>query len=194
MSVSCPCEWRSAKHFPDVPVTVAAREDDVAEAIEGDEHARYAYYIGAFERSEVDGAGEFELLAGVVGDPDPSMAEAVVIRHLDRRAEVLAAGAEFAAWSARVAPMIGHWEFASGRLREWTLLKSIVSAGPWAVGDLLAASNWLQLKVAKSVTDGRALGALAGAGRTRRIRYTGRVRSGEGAAGRSAGGVEDSAG
>jgi hypothetical protein len=183
MSVSCPLRVVVGRSFSDVPVTAAAREDDVAEAIEGDEHARYAYYIGAFEHAEVDGVGEFEVLARVVGDPDPSMAEAAVIRHVDRRAETLPAGPEFAAWSARVAPLIGHWEFASDRLREWTLLKLIESAGPWSVDDLLAASNWLQLKAAKSTTDTRALAALAGEGRTRRIRYMGRVRLTEGSVG-----------
>lgn len=57
------------------------------------------------------------------------------------------------------------------RLREWSLLRAIKLQLPWHPDDLLAASNWLQLKAAAE-SSSAAVAILADGGRTNRIRHT----------------------
>ncbi|MGW1614077.1 hypothetical protein ACWCQZ_32510 [Streptomyces sp. NPDC002285] len=64
--------------------------------------------------------------------------------------------------------------FLTRRLREWSLLRAIALEQPWHQNDLLASSDWLQLKAAAG-TSTEALEILAAGGRTKRIRRTARV-------------------
>ncbi|WP_256639860.1 hypothetical protein [Streptomyces murinus] len=91
-----------------------------------------------------------------------------VLRHLDRRAAVLLLGSAYEGWARDIAPLlIGH-PLLTARLREWSLLRAITLKRAWHPADLLASSNWLQLKAAESSAEAAEI--LAEGGRTRRIR------------------------
>ena len=64
--------------------------------------------------------------------------------------------------------------FLAQRLREWSLFRSITLNLPWQPENLLASSNWLQLKSAAG-TNSEAVEVLAEAGRTKRIRNAARA-------------------
>ncbi|MEV3970361.1 hypothetical protein AB0K68_19775 [Streptomyces sp. NPDC050698] len=64
--------------------------------------------------------------------------------------------------------------FLIQRLREWSLFHAITLKLPWEPDDLLASSNWLQLKTAAG-TNTAAVEILAEAGRTKRIRNAART-------------------
>ncbi|MGW9399527.1 hypothetical protein [Streptomyces sp. NPDC055642] len=68
---------------------------------------------------------------------------------------------------------IDHPFLAQG-LREWSVFRAVTLKLPWQPDDLLAASNWLQLKTAAG-TNTEAIEILAEAGRTKRIRNTARA-------------------
>ncbi|MEU9715097.1 hypothetical protein [Streptomyces sp. NPDC047976] len=134
------------------------------------EHRRYAGYLRALEGvAEADEAG---LLATVLRDDDAVMAESAVNHHLERRAAEQLTGSRFPAWAAMMAAVIGDRAFLARRLREWTLLRSIVLDEPWTDEELLAASDWFQRTAAAAqlVTSPAALSLLAAHGRTRRVR------------------------
>ncbi|MFF3446668.1 hypothetical protein ACFYXJ_05935 [Streptomyces sp. NPDC002667] len=61
-------------------------------------------------------------------------------------------------------------DFSTRRLDEWTVLRAMTLNEPWEVANLLAASNWLQLRTAEKSSAMTALEVLAENGRTRRIR------------------------
>jgi hypothetical protein len=60
------------------------------------------------------------------------------------------------------------------RLREWSLFRAVTLKLPWQPDDLLASSNWLQLKTAAG-TNTEVIEVLAESGRTKRIRNTART-------------------
>jgi hypothetical protein len=132
------------------------------------EHARFAEYLRSL--ASVPEADEFAVVAAVFGDTDQVMAESAVVRHLDRRAEGLCRGPEFSGWVAAMDPVLDRYPFAAQRLREWTLFTAITLAQPWRAEEVIAASDWLQRKVAESGISPAASAVLAEAGRTRRVR------------------------
>ncbi|MDK9499675.1 hypothetical protein QEZ40_005107 [Streptomyces katrae] len=143
----------------------ATSEDD-----EPPEHRRYARYLRALD--SVAEAEEAGLLATVLRDDDTAMAESAVNRHLERRAAQQLTSPQFPAWAAMMASVIGDRAFLARRLREWTLLRSVVLDEPWTDEELLTASDWFQrtAAAARLVTSPAALGLLAEHGRTRRVR------------------------
>ncbi|MEV5102505.1 hypothetical protein ACFQ7G_21150 [Streptomyces massasporeus] len=135
------------------------------------EHARYAAHLVELERvADTDEAG---LVAGVLTDPDPVMARAAVVRHLDRRAAELYPEPVWEEWAEVMARVVTGHPFPVRRLEEWALFRAVALRLPWHRDDLLAASDWLQLKAADG-TDPEALRLLAESGRTKRIRNTAR--------------------
>ncbi|MER5833033.1 hypothetical protein ABT116_19780 [Streptomyces sp. NPDC002130] len=136
------------------------------------EHARFAAYLAELE--QVTDTDETELVAGVLADPDPVMAGAAVVRHLDRRAEDLHPEPVWEEWAEAMARVVGDRPFLVRRLREWTLFRAVVRGLPWDQDDLLASSDWLQLRTAAGSSTG-ALTVLAERGRTKRIRDTARA-------------------
>jgi hypothetical protein len=140
------------------------------------EHVRFRNYVDTL--AHVSDADECEVLAHVLSDPDRVMADSAVIGHLDRRAATLEGGASFSAWSQQIARVLRGRELPERRLREWSLLKEIDSGRPWSIADLIAASDWLQRRLAEHTGSERALTALAEQGRTRRIKNTARSRLG----------------
>ncbi len=133
------------------------------------EHARFAAYLAELER--VTDTGEIELVGRVLADPDRVMAKAAVVRHLDRRAAELCLEPAWEGWAAAMARAMVPHPFLTRRLREWSLFRAIALRLPWHRDDLLASSDWLQLRIATG-TAPEALGILAGSGRTKRIRHT----------------------
>lgn len=67
----------------------------------------------------------------------------------------------------------GH-SFLVRRLREWSLFRAVTLKLPWSPEDLLAPTNWLQLKTAEANTGANteANQVLIESGRTKRIRNT----------------------
>ncbi|MEU2915379.1 hypothetical protein ACFYM3_10065 [Streptomyces massasporeus] len=136
------------------------------------EHARFAAYLVALE--QVADADEIELVDGVLADPDPVMARAAVVRHLDRRAARLCPEPAWEEWAEAMARVVVRHPFLVRRLREWSLFRAVALRLPWHPGDLLASSDWLQLQTAAGASP-EALGVLAESGRTKRIRNTARA-------------------
>ncbi|KAB2348445.1 hypothetical protein [Actinomadura rudentiformis] len=134
------------------------------------EHRRFARYLQALEA--VAEADEAELVAAVLRDQDATMADSAVGRHLDSRAAHLLTSQAFTAWAQTMAEIIAERDFLTRRLREWSLLRSIVLGEPWATEDLTTATDWFQRTAATTqiVTAPDALRLLAEHGRTRRVR------------------------
>lgn len=136
------------------------------------EHARFAAYL--VELEQVADSEEIELVDRVLADRDRVMAQAAVVRHLDRRAAELCPEAVWEDWAAVMAQAVAARPFLTRRLGEWSLFRAITLRLAWHRNDLLASSDWLQLKAAAG-SDPEALGVLADNGRTKRIRHTART-------------------
>jgi len=134
-----------------------------------DEHVRWVLYNQAL------GRGLHDLVAAAVAeDDDQVMASGVVVAALERVPSV-----DRERWVA----LTSEWtvaDFVARRAAELEILES-VSGAVAAVGDGLRRadeglgvdgwSDWLQLRAASSATRADVLDALAGGGRTRRIRH-----------------------
>ncbi|GAB2606567.1 hypothetical protein GCM10027168_44280 [Streptomyces capparidis] len=134
-----------------------------------DEHVRFAAYLDKLEN--IPDPDEVELVSLVLTDPDQTMAQSAVLRHLDRRAADLHPGPAYEGWARTMAQATIGYPFLTQRLREWSLFRSVTLNLSWQPDDLLASSNWLQLKTA-SGTNTEAVELLAETGRTKRIRNT----------------------
>jgi hypothetical protein len=150
---------------------------------DGDEHQRFARHLQ--DLAAVAAEDEVELVAEVLRDPDATMAQSAVVRHVDRRAAQLLSDPRFASWERDLAAVIGEREFLKRRLREWALLRSVTLGEPWTAEELTTASDWLQRKATEMVSASDALILLAREGRTRRVRAAATVRMRRG--GRQAG-------
>ncbi|WP_405717791.1 hypothetical protein OG607_01695 [Streptomyces sp. NBC_01537] len=135
-----------------------------------DEHRRFAHYLQ--DLAVVRDEDEADLVATVLRDPDATMAQSAVVRHVDDRAAQLLplSGGQFEVWARAMATETGHLDFLTRRLHEWNLLRSITMDKPWAAKEVTTASDWFQRKAAETVTSSAVLTLLAAAGRTRRIR------------------------
>ncbi|AMW11139.1 hypothetical protein A4E84_17500 [Streptomyces qaidamensis] len=136
------------------------------------EHARFAACLGELE--QVADTDEMELVGAVLADPDRVMAEAAVVRHLDRRAAQLWPKPAWEEWAAAVGRVVTGRPFLVRRLQEWSLFRSVSLQLPWRSEDLLVSSDWLQLKTAAGSSPD-ALDVLAESGRTKRIRNAARA-------------------
>lgn len=136
------------------------------------EHHRFAAYLSALE--QVTDADEADMVGEVLTDPDQTMAQSAVLRHLDRRAAELHPGPAYEPWAEMVTRATTRHPFLAQRLREWSLFRAVALGQPWEPDALLGASNWLQLKTA-AASDAAALEMLADGGRTKRIRNTART-------------------
>lgn len=139
------------------------------------EHARFTAYTVQLENSTP--AGEPALVRRVLTDPDRTMVEAAVTRHLDRRAAAIHATPEYTEWAESMAAATAGHAFLADRLREWSLLRAVCLNHPWDPEALTrSSSNWLQLKLAEAPgTPAPALTLLADQGRTKRIRHLART-------------------
>ncbi|MER8009496.1 hypothetical protein [Streptomyces sp. NPDC094149] len=140
------------------------------------EHQRFAGYLRVLEAAAEE--DESDLVSAVLRDQDQVMADSAVGRHLDRRAAQLLTDPHFTRWAQAMAEGVGERGFLTRRLREWSLLRSIVLREPWVVRDLIEASDWLQRMVTttQTVNTPDVLGLLAARGRTRRVRNAARDR------------------
>ncbi|MFE0475948.1 hypothetical protein ACFW2V_30545 [Streptomyces sp. NPDC058947] len=136
---------------------------------EPDEHVRFAAYLDELRR--VAEADETGVVSRVLTDPDQTMAQSAVLRHLDRRADDLHLGSAYEGWAQAMARTVTGYPLLTRRLQEWGLYRAITLQLPWHPDDLLAGSNWLQLKTAAESSTA-AIEILAGGGRTKRIRNT----------------------
>ncbi|TLS45395.1 hypothetical protein FE633_15130 [Streptomyces montanus] len=135
---------------------------------DGDEHQRFTRYLQ--DLAAVAAEDEGSLVAEVLRDPDATMAQSAVVRHVDRRAAQLLSDPQFANWERDLAAVIGEREFLQRRLRAWALLRSVALGEPWTAEEITTASDWLQRKATEIVTSPDALALLAREGRTRRVR------------------------
>ncbi|MGW3664673.1 hypothetical protein [Streptomyces sp. NPDC005141] len=134
------------------------------------EHARYRRHLQDLEG--VSEADEVTLVATVLRDPDMSMAQAAVNRHIERRAAQLLTCPGFTTWAQTMTPVIRDRPFLTRRLHEWTLLRAVALNEPWTAEEVTTASDWFQRTASAShlVTSTEALSLLAERGRTRRVR------------------------
>lgn len=142
-----------------------------ADAIRGnrDEHVRFAAYLDLLGR--VAESDEADVVGSVLADPDRTMSQSAVLRHLDRRAAGLCGGPAYEPWARTMTRAVAGRPFLARRLREWSLFRAVALGLPRRPEDLLAASDRLQLKAAAGTcTAARAV--LADGGRTKRIRNT----------------------
>ncbi|MFE6623226.1 hypothetical protein [Streptomyces sp. NPDC057740] len=139
------------------------------------EHARFAAYTLQLENSTP--GEEAALVRRVLTDPDRTMAESAVTRHLDRRAAASHAAPGYTAWAQSMAAATTGHAFLAGRLREWALFRAVLLNHPWDPDALTgSSSDWLQLKLAEAPdTPTPALTLLADEGRTKRIRHLARA-------------------
>jgi hypothetical protein len=134
-----------------------------------DEHVRFAAYLD--ELQQVSDADEVDLVSRVLTDPDRTMAQSALLRHLDHRAAGLYPGPAYEGWAQAMTRATIDRPLLVQRLREWSLFRAITLKLPWQPDDLLTSSNWLQLMTAAG-TNTEATEILAEAGRTKRIRNT----------------------
>ncbi|MFE0420120.1 hypothetical protein [Streptomyces tendae] len=137
-----------------------------------DEHVRFAAYLDKL--GHVADANEVDLVSRVLTDPDQTMAQSAVLRHLDRRAAGLYPAPAYEEWAQAMTQATVDDPFLAQRLREWSLFRAITLNLPWQPENLLASSKWLQLKGAAG-TNSEAVEVLAEAGRTKRIRNAART-------------------
>lgn len=138
------------------------------------EHARFATYVR--ELRQATAAEEAALIRRILADPDPVMSRSAVLNHLDERATALHLTPAHPQWSQSMTEATTDHPFLTARLREWTLLRSVALAHPWAPESLTQASDWLQRKLAETSANPEALALLADQGRTRRVRHTARTK------------------
>ncbi|AZQ38797.1 hypothetical protein EJ357_39580 [Streptomyces cyaneochromogenes] len=81
-----------------------------------DEHVRFAAHLDELRRvADVD---EVDLVRRVLTDPDPTMAQSAVLRHLDRRAAGLCPDPAYEAWVRATAQAVSGRPFAeAGRTK-----------------------------------------------------------------------------
>jgi hypothetical protein len=91
-----------------------------------DEHARWARYEHSLKQLLVD--DEIMLVAEILSDPDPAMAQSAIARHIDRRAAAMHQEAQYPAWAKRIAGPVNRYPFLARRLREWSLFRAITLA------------------------------------------------------------------
>ena len=133
-----------------------------------DEHQRFARYL--HELSVVRDEAEADLVTRILRDPDTTMAQSAVVRHLDRRAALLLTDDGFTGWTRAMAEISVEREFLTHRLREWTLLRSITVGEPWGSEEVTTGSDWFQRKAVETLPSPAVLTLLTEAGRTRRVR------------------------
>ncbi|MBE7701766.1 hypothetical protein H9623_15845 [Oerskovia sp. Sa1BUA8] len=134
-----------------------------------DEHARWALYQKALQHGALE-----PLFRAVADDSDHVMAGGAVVVALE-----LVPPVERARWVG----LTSDWtvaNFVARRAAELAILESVSGAVAASGGELRSLgdgldvecwSDWLQLRAASSATRADVLDALAGGGRTRRIRY-----------------------
>lgn len=133
-----------------------------------DEHQRFARYL--HELAVVRDEDEADLVTRILRDPDTTMAQSAIVRHLDRRAALLLTDDGFTAWARAMAEISAEREFLARRLRAWTLLWSITVGEPWDSEEVTTGSDWFQRKAVEILPSPAVLTLLAEAGRTRRVR------------------------
>ncbi|MFI6495610.1 hypothetical protein [Streptomyces sp. NPDC050564] len=137
-----------------------------------DEHVRFAAYLDKLR--QVADPDEVDLVSRVLTDVDQTMAQSAVLRHLDRRAAGLCLGPTYEGWAQAMTQATIDHPFLAQCLWEWSLFRAVTLRLPWQPDDLLASSNWLQLRAAAGMNT-EAIEILAEAGRTKRIRHTART-------------------
>ncbi|MDQ0808376.1 hypothetical protein QFZ63_000090 [Streptomyces sp. B3I7] len=97
-----------------------------------DEHVRFAAYLDQLGR--VADLDEVDLVRRVLTDPDRTMAQSAVLRHLDRRAAGLCPGPAYEGWAQAMTPATNARPFLAQRLREWSLFRAVTLKLPWQPG------------------------------------------------------------
>lgn len=75
-----------------------------------------------------------------------------------------------------IAEAVAQHRFLLQRLNEYAMFREIALGRLWTPGALIAASDWLQRKIADSLETPEALTVLAELGRTRRVRNTAKTK------------------
>ncbi|MFC1409568.1 hypothetical protein ACEZCY_25310 [Streptacidiphilus sp. N1-12] len=139
-------------------------------ALAADEHPRYAWYTALLERTGPGTAGEADLLAAFLCDPDQAMGLSTVIQHLGNRIGELGSSQALGDWQATVDRVLRQSSFLHTRAVDGLRLRRHEEGEPLAAEQLPDYSDWLQRRLAESSVRPGVLAVLAEHGRTHRIR------------------------
>lgn len=106
------------------------------------------------------------------------MADSALVVYVDDAASAAGSPERFMSWSAWLSELVAGREIVLTRLPEWSVYRAATTGDTDRMDDLLAGSNWLQLKVAEESASSPVVAELAESGRTKRIRGTARSRLG----------------
>lgn len=131
-----------------------------------DEHARFNFYARLVDGAELPD----DFVHVILKDPDRIMAESTLLRYVDHTAELLKTPAAFEAWAASV-----NGEFAGSvgivrRVEEQLIRLRLLSGIQDDLNGLLESSDWLQRRMVEESVLPSVMEALAGGGRTKRVR------------------------
>ncbi|MFG1797891.1 hypothetical protein [Nocardia sp. NPDC049149] len=143
---------------------------------EPSDHLRFAAYLE--ELAQVADIDEIDVVIRILTDPDTLMAEAAVVRHVDRRATDLYLTPAYDRWAESIEQATTDHPFLVRRLHEWACFRAVMLDRPWSPDAITESSDWLQRKLAGCANDRNALTLLAEYGRTKRIRGLARTRVG----------------
>ncbi len=139
-----------------------------------DEHTRYDLYHRALKASSPE--AERQIAGMILRDPDPGMAQAALVDHVDRLAAELDALRPFRERVGHIRAAAAGFDFLQRRISEWELLKRSAEHPEDCAPEILQASHWLQRRLADESASPAVLQALAEDGRTRKIRNIARDR------------------
>ena len=131
-----------------------------------DEHFRYRAYLDELQGGSSERADE--ILRLVKDDPDPVMADSVVVQGIERGAAESHSVDGFEAWIARNQHVLERFPFARNRANEWLTVLKLEDGGE--VPESADMSDWLQRTLSERSERVAVIQALAESGRTRRIR------------------------
>jgi len=146
---------------------------DAFEEDEPPEHVRFAAYLHVLEQVTDD---ELSLVAEILTDPDPEMAQSAVVRYLEWRAVDLIDSPRYPSWSRAMVSVVEGRPFLVQRLHEWSLFRAAALAHRWDPSALTESSEWLQRRIVENLDSSDALTVLAESGRTIRVRTTAKTK------------------
>ncbi|PBC70943.1 hypothetical protein BX265_5503 [Streptomyces sp. TLI_235] len=135
-----------------------------------DEHIRYGLYQECLAGCSED--TEEAIVGIVVQDPDRTMAEATLVRHVDRLAPAYGSAEAFAARVRVIAVLASGFDFLQTRIEHWQLVKRAETDPEGSLAGILAGTHWLQRTIVETSDSPLLLTALAEHGGSRRVRNT----------------------
>ena len=119
---------------------------------------------------------ERELLASILADPYPAMAQSALLNLIASKAHVIADATVYERWFESVRPDVAHIPLAVAEAEGQILFLRVMEGEDVPLSAILEATNRIQERLAHSATSDEVLAALEEHGRTRAVRYYARSR------------------